>query len=251
MFVRNRSVLDLLDSTHTVASGALEKHLGLKLPLNQNARQQPQWVELPAGSNRGGLLGMPAVLAVSSYPYRTSPVLRGAWILETILGTPPPPPPPVPALEEPAAGAAALTMRERLARHRADAACMSCHSRIDGLGFALENYNVLGQWRDSDAGKPIDNSGELADGTHFNGPGELRAALLARKDLFVHNLTAKLLGYALGRGLTPRDGCTVDAIVERVREKGYGSKTLMQEIVLSVPFRYQAAARSSGKGEKL
>jgi hypothetical protein len=252
MLVRNRSVLDLLDSTHTVATGTLEKHLGLKLPLNKNARQQPQWVELPAGSNRGGLLGMPAVLAVSSYPYRTSPVLRGAWILETILGTPPPPPPPqVPALEEPPAGAPAKTMRERLAQHRANPACASCHSRIDGLGFALENYNVLGQWRDTDAGKPIDNSGELADGTHFRGPGELRAALLARKDLFVHNLTAKLLGYALGRSLTAQDGCTVDAIADRVREKGYGSKSLIQEIVLSVPFRYQAAAKSSGKGEKL
>ncbi len=252
MLVRNRPVLDLLDSTHTVATGTLEKHLGLKLPLNKNARQQPQWVELPADSNRGGLLGMPAVLAVSSYPYRTSPVLRGAWILETILGTPPPPPPPqVPALEEPAAGAPARTMRERLAQHRANPACASCHSRIDGLGFALENYNVLGQWRDTDAGKPIDNSGELADGTHFRGPRELRVALLARKDLFVHNLTAKLLGYALGRSLTAQDGCTVDAIVDRVREKGYGSKSLIQEIVVSVPFRYQAAAKPSGKGEKL
>ena len=252
MLVRNRPVLDLLDSTHTVASAKLEKHLGLKLPLNKNARQQPQWVELPAGSNRGGLLGMPAVLAVSSYPYRTSPVLRGAWILETILGTPPPPPPPqVPALEEPAASNATKTMRERLAQHRANAACASCHSRIDGLGFALENYGVLGQWRDTDSGKPIDNSGELADGTHFRGPQELREALVARKDLFVHNLTAKLLGYALGRSLTPQDGCAVDAIVDRVREKGYGAKTLMQEIVLSVPFRYQAAAKSSGKGEKL
>ena len=252
MLVRNRPVLDLLDSTHTVATGTLEKFLALKLPLNNAARQQPQWVELPAGTNRGGLLGMPAVLAVSSYPYRTSPVLRGAWILEAILGTPPPPPPPqVPSLEEPAANAPAKTMRERLAQHRANAACASCHNRIDGLGFALENYNVLGQWRDTDVGKPIDNSGELADGTHFRGPGELREALLARKDLFVRNLTSKLLGYALGRSLTPQDGCTVDAIVDRVREKGYASKSLIQEIVLSVPFRYQAAVKSSGKGESL
>ena len=184
---------------------------------------------------------MPAVLAISSHPYRTSPVLRGAWILETVLGTPPPPPPPmVPALEEPGVNAPAKTIRERLAQHRTNTVCASCHSRIDGLGFALENYNVLGQWRDTDAGKPIDNSGELADGTHFNGPGELRRALLARKDLFVRNITSKLLGYALGRSLAAEDGCTVDAIVERVRENGYGTRTLIQEIVRSVPFRNQA-----------
>jgi len=251
MLVRNRPVLDLLDSTHTVATRTLEKHLGLKLPLNQNAPQQPQWVELPPDSKRGGLLGMPAVLAVSSHPYRTSPVLRGAWILETLLGTPPPPPPPmVPALEEPAANAPAKTMRERMAQHRTNAVCASCHSRIDGLGFALENYNVLGQWRDTDAGKPIDNSGELADGTHFRGSQELRAALLARKDLFVRNLTSKLLGYALGRSLTPQDGCTVDVILEHVRDKGYSSKALITEIVLSVPFRYQAPAKPPSKGEK-
>lgn len=246
VLLRNRPVLDLLDSTHTIATGKLDKHFGLKLPLNKDARQQPQWVELPKDSNRGGLLGMPAVLAVSSYPYRTSPVLRGVWILEAILGTPPPPPPAdVPALLESASGAGATTLRERLAQHRANAVCASCHSRIDGLGFALENFSVLGQWRDTDAGKPIDNAGELADGTRFKGPAELRAALLARKDLFVRNLTSKLLGYALGRSLTLQDGCTVEAIVERVRENGYSAQKLIQEIVLSTPFRYQAPAGAS------
>ena len=241
VLLRNRPILDLLDSSSTVATGKLEKHFGLKLPLNKDARNQPQWVDLPAGSNRGGLLGMPAVLAVSSYPYRTSPVLRGVWILEAILGTPPPPPPPgVPALTDSASGATASTLRERLALHRANAVCASCHSRIDGLGFALENYGVLGQWRETDSGKPIDNSGELADGTRFTGPRELRDALLARKDVFVRNLTSKLLGYALGRSLTMQDGCTVDAIVGHVRENGYSAQTLIQEIVESVPFRYQA-----------
>ena len=248
MLIRNRPVLDLLDSTHTVATGKLEKHFGLKLPLNKDARSQPQWVELPEGSNRGGLLGMPAVLAVSSYPYRTSPVLRGVWILEALLGTPPPPPPAdVPALPESGTGAAAATLRERLAQHRANAVCASCHSRIDGLGFALENYGVLGQWRDTDAGKPIDNAGELADGTHFKGPRELRETLLVRKDVFVRNLTSKLLGYALGRSLTLQDGCTVDAIVKRVRENSYSSQSLIQEIVLSAPFRYQAPATKGAK----
>ena len=244
VLVGNHSILELLDSDHTIATGKLEKHLGLKLPLNKDRRQQPQWVALPPDSNRGGLLGMPAVLAVSSYPYRTSPVLRGAWILEAILGTPPPPPPPnVPALEESAPGTASTkTVRERLAQHRANAACASCHSRIDGLGFALENYDVVGKWRDTDAGKPIDNSGELADGTHFKGPQELRQALLARKDVFVRNLTSKLLGYALGRSLTLQDTCTVDAIVAQVRDSNYSSHALIEGIVLSVPFRYQARA---------
>jgi hypothetical protein len=138
---------------------------------------------------------MPAVLAVSSHPYRSSPVLRGAWILDTLLGTPPPPPPPnVPPLEEHKEGAAPTTVRERLTQHRENPVCASCHSRIDGLGFALENYDTIGRWRDEDAGKPIDNTGELNDGTKFKGPAELRAVLLERKDLFVRNLASKMLG---------------------------------------------------------
>ncbi len=250
VLMRNRPVTDFLDSTHTVATGQLERHFGLKLPLNAGARQQPQWVELPAGTNRGGLLGMPAVLAVSSYPYRTSPVLRGAWILESILGTPPPPPPPdVPSLEESPPEAAPSTVRERLERHRADAACASCHSRIDGLGFALENYDVIGRWRDQDGGKPVDNSGELADGARFRGPGELRAMLLDRKDVFVRNLTRKMLGYALGRGLTLKDSCTVDAIVAQLKENNYSAWTLVEGIVMSAPFQQQSGvpARTGAK----
>src|SRR5262249_37292258 len=155
------------------------------------------------GTHRGGLLGMPAVLAVSSFPYRTSPVLRGAWILESLLGTPSPPPPPnVPALEEPHEGAPPKTVRERLTQHRAGPACAGCHSRIDPLGFALENYDPIGRWRDEDAGKPIDNSGEMPDKTTFQGPDQLKVVLLEHKDLFIRNLTNKMLGYALGRGLT-------------------------------------------------
>ena len=124
---------------------------------------------------------MSAVLAVSSYPYRTSPVLRGKWVLDSILGTPPPPPPPnVPALEEHQA-AQAKTMRERLAQHRANPVCASCHSRIDPLGFALENYDALGQWRTEEAGKPIDNTGELPDGTKFAGPDELESGAVSEE----------------------------------------------------------------------
>jgi mono/diheme cytochrome c family protein len=242
MLVRNLPVLSLIDSTHTVGTRNLAKLYEAGLPVNRAAANQPQWVELPAGSNRGGLLGMPAILAVSSYPYRTSPVLRGAWILESLLGTPPPPPPPnVPALEEPSAGAPSKSMRERLAHHRSNAVCAGCHSRIDGLGFALENYDVLGRWRAEEGGKPIDNSGELG-GRTFHGSQGLRQILLERKDLFVHHLTTKMLGYALGRGLTLNESCTVDSIVEQVKNDGYKAQTLVEAIVLSVPFRYQPPA---------
>lgn len=238
LLIRNLSVLNLIDSKYTIGTSNLSKHFGIKLPVRANQAKQPQWVELPENSNRGGLLGMPAVLAVSSYPYRTSPVLRGTWILDSLLGTPPPPPPAnVPPLEETAAGAAPKSVRERLEKHRANAVCASCHSRIDPLGFALENYDTIGRWRDQDAGKPVDSSGEMTDGTKINGPAQLKAALMERKDLFVRNLTNKLLGYALGRGLTLRDSCTVDAIVADVKAKDYSSQALIEGIILSTPFR--------------
>lgn len=238
ILTRNLSLLNLIDSEHTVATSNFSKHFGFELAVRQNARKQPQWVQLPKDSNRGGLLGMPAVLAVSSYPYRTSPVLRGTWILDSLLGTPPPPPPAnVPPLEETAAGAAPTTVRERLEKHRANAVCASCHSRIDPLGFALENYDVIGRWRTEEAGKPVDNSGEMTDGTRIQGPAQLKAALMQHKDLFVRNLTNKLLGYALGRGLTLRDSCTVDAIVAEVKAKDYSAQALIESIVLSTPFR--------------
>ena len=241
MLMRDLPILELIDSKFTIGTSHLAKHFGVELPLNKNGTSQPQWVELPANSHRGGLLGMPAVLAVSSHNYRTSPVLRGAFILESILGTPPPPPPPnVPALEENKDGAPAKTVRERLARHRASPACAGCHSRIDPLGFALENYDVMGKWRDEEAGKPVDASAEMTDGKKINGPGELKAAILERRDVFARNLTSKLLGYALGRGLTLKDSCTVDAIAGKLRENGYKAQTLLEEIVLSTPFREQA-----------
>ena len=243
ILLRNLSLLNLLESKYTIGTSNLAKHYGVKLPLNTTRTKQPQWVELPEGTHLGGL---PAVLAVSSYPYRTSPVLRGAFILDAILGTPPPPPPPnVPALEEAHEGAAPKSFRERLAQHRVDPVCAGCHSRIDPLGFALENYDVIGRWRDQEGGKPVDNSGELPDGTKFHGPDELKAALLERKDLFIRNLTNKMLGYALGRGLTLKDSCTVDAIVAQLRDNDYSAQKLIEAIVLSAPFRYQAGSAPS------
>lgn len=186
---------------------------------------------------------MSAILAVSSHPQRTSPVLRGKWLLDAILGTPPPPPPAnVPPLEEPTA-AKPRTVRELLTQHRADPVCASCHSRIDPLGFALENYDALGVWRTTDAGKPVDAEGELPDGTKFNGPAELKQVLLRKKDLFLRNLTNKMLGYALGRGLNRRDACVVNDILARVEAGNFSAQTLVQSVVLSMPFRYQAGTK--------
>jgi hypothetical protein len=245
ILANNLSVLDLLDSKWTIATRKLQQTLyGTRVrPARPNNQEQPQRIELPEGSQRGGLLGMSAVLAVSSHPHRTSPVLRGKWLLDAILGTPPPPPPAnVPPLEESKPGAAPTSLRERLAQHRANPACSSCHDRIDPLGFALENYDVIGRWRRDHDGQPVDATGQLPDGTTFEGPDQLKAALLKKKDLFLRNFTNKVLGYALGRGLTLQDSCTVNSILAELEKDNYSSQTLIQSIVMSVPFRYQAAA---------
>jgi hypothetical protein len=246
LLVKDLSLLNLIDSRFTFVTRKLMRHYSLPGNLARpDTAGMPQRFELPDGSDRGGLLGMAAILAVSSHPHRTSPVLRGKWLLESILGTPPPPPPPdVPELkQEP--GKETATLRELLSEHRRNPACAGCHNRIDPLGFALENYDVLGRWRTTDAGKPIDAEGELLDGTRFNGPIELKRVLMDRKDLFIRHLTTKMLGYALGRGLTLQDSCTVDAIVEQLERNDYSAQTLIREIVFSVPFRYQAASASA------
>ncbi|MEZ5400259.1 MAG: DUF1592 domain-containing protein [Bryobacteraceae bacterium] len=233
----------LIDSKFTYLNTKLQKHYGIKLELKERLRQQPRHVDLPTGTHRGGLLGMGAVLAVTSQPNRTSPVLRGKWILDAILGTPPPPPPPaVPALPDNHAGDALKTVRERLELHRANPVCASCHDRIDPLGFALDNYDVLGRWREDDAGRPIDASGKMPDGTAFNGPEEFKKILLERKEDFARQVTTKLLGYALGRGLTLEDHCAVSQIVGKWKEEGFGMRRLIEEIALSAPFRYQPGA---------
>jgi hypothetical protein len=243
ILANNLSLLNLIDSKFTIGTRKLQRLYGTSItPARPNNQAQPQRLELPEGTNRGGLLGMAAVLAVSSHPHRTSPVLRGKWLLEAMLGTPPPPPPPnVPALEE-TKGATAHTLREKLAQHRANPVCASCHSRIDPLGFALENYDVIGRWRTEDGGQPIDAKGELPDGRTIEGPAELKAVLIEKKELFIRNLTTKVLGYALGRGLTLQDACTVNNIVAEVERSDYSAHTLINAVVLSMPFRYQAPA---------
>jgi mono/diheme cytochrome c family protein len=239
ILVNDLSLLNLIDSKFTITTKKLQRLYGAEVLPPKKESSNPQRVELPEGSNRGGLLGMAAILTVSSHPHRTSPVLRGKWLLDAFLGTPPPPPPAnVPPLEEPT-GAHPRSVRELLTQHRANPVCASCHSRIDPLGFALENYDAMGVWRTADAGTPVDASGELPDGTKFTGPAQLKAALMERKGLFLRNLTNKMLGYALGRGLNRRDSCVVNDILARVEAGNYSAQTLIQSIVLSMPFRYQ------------
>lgn len=236
LLAENRSLLNLIDSDFTYANSHLARHYKIK----GTFRQHPKRVELPEGSHRGGLLGMSAVLAVSSFPHRTSPVLRGKWIMETLLGSAPPPPPPgVPELEENGHDDKPVSLRERLELHRADPACASCHAIMDPLGFGLENFDVVGRWRTEVDGLPVDARGTLPDGTEFAGPDALKKLLLERKDAFIRNLTAKMLGYALGRGLTNEDHCVVEAIVKKLEQDDYKAQTLIREIVNSVVFRYK------------
>ncbi len=199
----DRSVLELLSSDQTFLNETLARHYGVPNILGDQFRA----VRL-TDPNRWGLLGKGAVLMATSYGNRTAPVLRGAWILENITGTPPTAPPPgVGALKETEPGKEAETVRVRLERHRQNPSCNACHGVMDPMGFALENFDVVGAWRDKDrdAGSPIDSSGQLADGTHVSGPAQLRKALLARPDQFVQTLTEKLMTFALGRAVTYQD----------------------------------------------
>jgi hypothetical protein len=241
LIAKNGSLLEFIDSDWTVMSNKLQKFYGL--PATKGLRQQPRRVDLLADSHRGGLLGMTAILAVSSMPTRTSPVLRGKWLLDAMLGTPAPPPPPnVPTLDTAhKEGAPPKTIRERLEQHRQNPTCAGCHNRIDPWGFALENFDVMGKWRTEDQGAPIDAKATLPDGTKIDGVEGLKQVLFERKDLFVRNLTSKMLGYALGRGLTLEDYCAVDAIVEKLKKDRYSAQALIREVVLSTPFRYQGA----------
>ncbi len=237
VFREDRSLLAFLDSDGTILTRNLIEHLDLPIKKEQDAKN-PNWMQLPDDIDRGGLLSMPAVAAVTSHAHRTSPVLRGVWVLDSILGTPPPPPPPdVPDLEEAPQEKQTKTIRQLLASHSASPSCASCHDRIDPLGFALERYDVLGRWRLSQAGSPIDSAGRLPNGSTFEGPGGLKRVLLERKQLFVRNLARRMLGYALGRGLAPADACAVEKIVERVELQDYSAWSLAREVVASEPFR--------------
>ncbi|MCH1502796.1 MAG: DUF1588 domain-containing protein [Verrucomicrobiales bacterium] len=233
----NRSLIELIDADYTYANRRLARHYRIK----GDFREQPRRVSIENEPHRGGLLGMAAVLTVSSHPNRTSPVLRGKWILENLLGeTPPPPPPDVPELEEEGEDNSSRSLRERLEIHRANPTCATCHDRLDPMGFSLENYDVLGRWREEESGHPIDASATLPDGTDFKGPHELKELLLDRKDQIIRQFSKKMLGYALFRGLTYEDYGTVDLLVEDLKEHDYAAHRLILGIVSSVPFRYKA-----------
>jgi hypothetical protein len=193
-------------------------------------------VEL-SGERRGGVLSQGAVLLVTSYPTRTSPVLRGKWILENILGNPPPPPPPnVPPLDDSAASSA-RSLREQLEKHRADRACASCHARLDPLGFSLEQFDAIGRFRTEEGGVAIEASGALPDGTVLNGVEGLKKVVLSRRDQFVECLAGKMLTYALGRGLESYDQPAVRSIRRAVASEDFRFSSLVLGIVNSVPFQ--------------
>jgi mono/diheme cytochrome c family protein len=229
----NRSVLDLLTARYTFLNERLAKHYGIPDVYGPEFRK----VALSDGT-RGGLLAQGSILTVTSYANRTSPVIRGKWLLENLLGSPPPPPPPnVPSLKENKEGEKALSVRERLEEHRANPACASCHKIMDPLGFALENFDAVGQWRsNSEAGTPIDASGVLSDGTKVDGPASLRQALLSHPDAFAATVTGKLLTYALGRGLEYYDQPAIRKIRRDAAQSNSSLSAIILGIVQSAPF---------------
>jgi mono/diheme cytochrome c family protein len=229
----DRSVLEMLSADYTFVNERLAKHYGIEGVEGLAFRKVSV-----AGSPRGGLLTQASVLAVTSNPTRTSPVKRGKWVLENLLGaTIPPPPPGVQELKDDKPGAELTgTLRQRMEQHRTNASCAACHQRMDPLGFGLENFDAVGAWRTVDGKEPVDASGVLPGGQSFNGPAELKAVLLGRKDQFVHCLADKLLTYALGRGTERTDRCAVDAIARDLSAADYRFSALVLAIVRSEPF---------------
>ena len=243
VFAEDASLLELIDAPAAPLTARLAAHYGLPWttePPTSPTATGDGWrlVTLP-DRRRGGVLTTAAVLAGTSYPKRTSPVLRGQWVLGQVLGGKVPPPPPgVPPLEEKHDGAP-KTLRQRLEAHRTNPSCASCHDRMDPIGFGLENYDVLGRWRSEDGGLPVDASGSLPPGGGFNGPEELKQRLLDRRGEFVKHLTRKLLGYALGRELDEFDQCVVDRTAKKLGESDHRAALLAEEIVVSHPFRHR------------
>ncbi|HYP05694.1 MAG TPA: DUF1592 domain-containing protein [Bryobacteraceae bacterium] len=238
--IRNdRSVTDLLDAKYTYLNERLARFYDIKGVEGQGFRK----VDL-TGTPRGGLLTHASVLTVSSYATRTSPVLRGKWILENILNAPPPPAPPdVPALEDATVGTTA-TLREQMEKHRSNAVCASCHSRMDPLGFALENFDAIGAWRDKDGKFPIDSSGKLPDGRSFKNLDELKVILRADKEELATAVTEKLMIFGLGRGMERYDRRTIKEIVKRSSSTDYKFSSILYEIVRSMPFQMRKGEKS-------
>ena len=226
--------MDLMDADYVYVNGRLATHYGFDLPADA------PWQRLKTDDRkRGGVITLGAVLMNTSYPRRTSPVLRGRWILEEVLGGKVPPPPPgVPALEAAEASAAA-TLRERLEIHRRDPTCASCHNRMDPLGFGLENFDALVRWRTEDQGQPIDANGKLPSGEVFEGPEALKQTLQKRSGEFKKHVSKKMLGFALGRELNQFDQCVIDDCLEALDSQDQRAAAIVETIVTSYPFQHR------------
>jgi hypothetical protein len=239
----DRSIVDLIDADYTFVDERLARHYGIEHVRGSRFRR----VALGDDSRRG-ILGHGSVLTVTSAPNRTSPVIRGAWVLRNLLGAPPPSPPPgveTNLEQSAAAGTGDLPLRARLERHRADPSCASCHSLIDPLGFALENFDTIGAWRTLDHGQPIDAAATLWDGTPLDGPASLRLALLERRELFVTHAVEMLLTYALGRALEPTDMPAVRRVVRGAAADDYRFSALALGVAASTPFTMKTAGGGS------
>ena len=240
----DHGVPDLLTAEYTFVNQRLAEHYGIPNIYGNHFRRL-----MLNGENdmRRGLLGKGSLLTVTSYAHRTSPVVRGKWLLENVLGTPPPPPPPdVPALDENTEmGGAPRSMRERMESHRTNPVCAGCHKIMDPLGLALENFDGIGRWRTiSAAGTPIDSAGTLVDGTQIEGPASLRRALLNRPEDFVTTVTEKLITYALGRGVEYYDGPAIRRIVRKAAISDYRWSSLILGIIESTPFQMRRSKES-------
>jgi hypothetical protein len=234
----DHGLLDLLNANYTFVNERLARHYHIPNVYGNQFRRVTF-----TNDERGGLLGQGSILMVTSYPNRTSPVLRGKWLLENFLGTPPPPPPEgVPPLKENSGTRQLTSVRERLEEHRKDPACASCHARMDPLGFALENYDAVGAWRTVDeSGTRVDASASLPDGTRFEGPAGLRKLLLANREQFVTTVVEKLLTYALGRELAYYDSPAVRQVVRAAAKENFRWSSIILNIVKSTPFQMRSS----------
>ena len=232
----NRPLLEFIDSDYTFLDERLAKHYNISNVTGANMRK----VTL-TDRNRGGVLSMASILTVTSQPGRTSPVKRGHWVLEQIIGEPPPPPPPAvePLPEEGAQGTAGLTLRQRMEKHRQDPVCASCHTKMDAIGFGLENYDAIGRWRTQDSNLPLDTAGTLPGGISFKNPQELKKVFLDRKESFTQSITEKMLIFALGRGLHDYDDSVVQQIAKTVAKDNFRFHTLITSITASFPFTHR------------
>jgi hypothetical protein len=239
----NRSVVELLTANYTFINERLAKHYGIPNVQGSYFRR----ITLPEGSPRGGLLGQGSILTLTSYPTRTSPVLRGKYVLENLLAAPPPPPPPdVPALKtEGSAAGETLSMREAMELHRASPVCAGCHARMDPIGLSLENFDAIGRWRDRDGGKPLDVVGVFPDGTRFEGVAGLKQILAGDPERFVNTVAERLLMYAVGRNLQYFDAPAVRTIVRESARTNYTFESLVLGVVNSTPFQMRAKLEES------